>query len=178
MPLSTGNDLLTMRASDLIDLLRAKSLMLTCAESCTGGMLSSLVTDIPGSSDVFDRGFVTYSNDAKMEMLGVPAGLIDRFGAVSREVATAMAEGAIAHSKAQISIAITGIAGPGGGTTEKPVGLVHFGACRIEPDSPDRRSACDPIHVERRFGDIARDQVRLAAVGAGLDILNDLIAGS
>ncbi|MFX1695631.1 CinA family protein [Paraburkholderia sp. A1RO-5L] len=107
--------------------LRDARLMLATAESCTGGMVATAITDISGSSGWFDRGFVTYSNQAKTEMIGVPAELIEKHGAVSEPVARAMAEGALRNSRAQVSLAITGIAGPGGGTPEKPVGMVSFG---------------------------------------------------
>ena len=107
--------------------LTEKGWMLATAESCTGGMIAAACTDLAGSSQWFDRGFVTYSNEAKTEMLGVPAELIARHGAVSEEVVRAMAEGAIRHSRAQVSIAVTGIAGPGGGSAEKPVGTVWVG---------------------------------------------------
>jgi len=106
--------------------LRETRLMLTTAESCTGGMVATAVTDISGSSGWFERGFVTYSNQAKTEMIGVPAELIDKHGAVSEPVARAMAEGALRNSRAQVSLAITGVAGPGGGTETKPVGMVCF----------------------------------------------------
>ena len=115
-----------MIALDLVNSLRSRGWMLASAESCTGGMIAAAVTDVPGSSDVFDRGFVTYSNAAKTDLLGVDADLIASQGAVSRDVAIAMAEGALRHSKANVSIAVTGIAGPGGGSVGKPVGLVHF----------------------------------------------------
>ena len=104
-----------------------RGLMLATAESCTGGLVAALITEIPGSSDVFDRGFVTYSNAAKAESLDVAPALLNPFGAVSAEVAGAMATGALAHSRADVAVSITGIAGPGGGSPEKPVGLVHFG---------------------------------------------------
>lgn len=107
--------------------LREVRLYLTTAESCTGGGIASAITDVSGSSAWFDRGFVSYSNMAKTEMLGVPPALIDRYGAVSEQTARAMAEGALRHSRAQIALSVTGIAGPGGGTEEKPVGTVCFG---------------------------------------------------
>lgn len=110
--------------AQLADALRLKGWMLATAESCTGGMIAAACTDLPGSSDWFDRGFVTYSNAAKSEMLGVPAALIAKHGAVSEAVVRAMAQGAITHSKAQASIAVSGVAGPGGGSPEKPVGMV------------------------------------------------------
>ena len=110
----------------LADLIQKKRQMLVTAESCTGGMIAAACTDLAGSSNWFERGFVSYSNASKTELLGVDAALIDLHGAVSKEVASAMAAGAVAHSKAQISVAVTGIAGPGGGSAEKPVGIVWF----------------------------------------------------
>jgi len=113
----------------LADALRARGLMLATAESCTGGLIAGACTDLSGSSDWFERGFVTYSNAAKTELLGVPAALIDAHGAVSEPVARAMAEGAVAHSHARLSVAVTGVAGPTGGSADKPVGTVWFGWC-------------------------------------------------
>ena len=113
----------------IADELRQRRWMLCTAESCTGGLISGACTDLAGSSDWFERGFVSYSNLAKTELLGVPADLIDLHGAVSEPVARAMAEGALAHSRAQISVAVTGVAGPAGGSAEKPVGTVWFGWC-------------------------------------------------
>ncbi len=144
---------------------RRKGLLLATAESCTGGLIAALLTSIAGSSDVFECGFVTYSNLAKEELLNVDPGLLARFGAVSAEVARAMTEGALAHSAAQIALAVTGIAGPGGGTPEKPVGLVHFGI--------GQRGAI--ATVERRFGDIGRTEVRLASVAVALDLLCEAV---
>src|ERR1700726_4751052 len=115
-------------ARALIDLCRARKLTIATAESCTGGLVAATLTEIPGSSDVFDRGFVTYSNDAKQAMLGVPAGTLETFGAVSRETAQAMAQGALDRAGADLAVAITGIAGPGGALPGKPVGLVHLAA--------------------------------------------------
>ena len=148
-------------AEAVIAALRGKSWKLATAESCTGGMVAAAITDIAGSSDVFDCGFVTYSNAAKTKLLGVPAALIDRHGAVSAEVARAMAEGALANSQANIAVAITGIAGPGGGSTAKPVGLVHF-ACATR----SRTS-----HTEKRFGDLGRAGIRQAAVREALQLV-------
>ena len=113
-------------ATALLDLCKAKKLMLATAESCTGGLVAGALTDIAGSSAVVDRGFVTYTNEAKAEMLGVPADTLKEHGAVSRETAEAMAKGALAHSRADLAVAITGIAGPGGGSPGKPVGMVCF----------------------------------------------------
>lgn len=117
-------------ATALLAQLRAAGLMAATAESCTGGLIAGALTEIAGSSDVVDRGFVTYSNEAKMEMLGVPAALLEAHGAVSEPVARAMAEGALARSRAGVTVAVTGVAGPGGGSAEKPVGTVWFGASR------------------------------------------------
>lgn len=141
---------------------RARGLRIATAESCTGGLVAAALTAIAGSSDAVDRGFVTYSNEAKVEMLGVDPTLIARVGAVSREVAVAMAEGAVRHSRADLAVAITGIAGPGGGSAEKPVGLVHF-ACA--------RKSRETLHAARRFGDIGRDRVRAEAVKLALRLL-------
>jgi nicotinamide-nucleotide amidase len=117
---------LTEAASVLLDACREAGLTIATAESCTGGLIAACLTEIPGSSDVYERGFVTYSNDAKTDLLGVPAPMIQRHGAVSEEVAKAMAIGALAKSRALLTISVTGVAGPGGGTPAKPVGLVHF----------------------------------------------------
>jgi nicotinamide-nucleotide amidase len=122
-------DILTDAAA-VLERLRARGLRLATAESCTGGLIVAALTHIPGSSDVVDRGFVTYSNEAKTEMLGVPAALIAAHGAVSEPVAAAMAEGAVARSLADVAVAVTGVAGPGGGSAAKPVGLVWFGLAR------------------------------------------------
>lgn len=154
-------DLLT-RAETLLANARAKKLKIATAESCTGGLVAGLLTEIAGSSDVFERGFVTYSNQAKQEMLGVPEALLIRHGAVSEEVARAMAHGALAHSSADLSVAVTGIAGPGGGTAEKPIGLVHIVAAR---------KGGVMLHRECRFGDIGRGAVRIATVDTALEIL-------
>jgi nicotinamide-nucleotide amidase len=152
-------------AQALLDLCRSKKLKLATAESCTGGLVAAALTDIAGSSDVVDRGFVTYSNAAKQAMLGVPAAMLERYGAVSREVALAMATGALAHAPVDLAVSITGIAGPGGATPGKPVGLVHFAAA-----SRGGR----PVHQERQFGDIGRTQVREASVVQALAMLHAL----
>jgi nicotinamide-nucleotide amidase len=159
---------LTRAAARVLDLCRARGLTVATAESCTGGLVAAALTEIAGSSDVVDRGFVTYSNAAKQDMLGVPVGILERHGAVSRETAEAMAKGALAHAPADLAVAITGIAGPGGGTTEKPVGLVHFAAA-----ARDGRL----IHRERRFGDVGRAEVRLRAVAEALAMLEGLAGG-
>jgi len=123
-------DTLLIEAESLLAACRACGKKLATAESCTGGLIAAVLTAIAGSSDVVERGFVTYSNEAKTELIGVPAELIARRGAVSEDVARAMAEGAIHHSRADIAVAVTGVAGPGGGSAEKPVGLVCFGLAR------------------------------------------------
>ncbi|HEY2071704.1 MAG TPA: CinA family protein [Rhizomicrobium sp.] len=145
---------------------RQAGLRIAIAESCTGGLIAGLLTEIPGSSDVVDRGFVVYSNRAKVDMLGVPGDLIADTGAVSEAVARAMAEGAVENSNAHVAVAVTGIAGPGGGTPMKPVGLVHIAACR------ERRSI---LHEAHRFGDIGRGEVRIKAVEAALLLLQRLL---
>lgn len=150
------------RAAALVTRLRDAGLMVATAESCTGGLIAGTLTEIAGSSAVVDRGFVTYSNEAKTDMLGVPPELILRVGAVSPEVAVAMAEGAIARSRADIAVSVTGIAGPGGGSEAKPVGLVQFALAR-------RGRA--PIQVERRFGDLGRSAIRLATVEVALVLI-------
>ena len=152
-------------ARTVVEAAAARRLTVATAESCTGGLVSAALTSVAGSSAVVERGFVTYSNAAKSELLGVPAALIDRHGAVSEPVARSMAGGALARSVAQVSVAVTGIAGPGGGTADKPVGLVHFAAAGPE----------GLVHVERRFGDIGREAVRLASVRVALDLLLDRI---
>jgi len=144
---------------------RAKGIKIVTAESCTGGLVAGLLTEIPGSSDVVERGFVTYSNLAKEEMLGVSHDLLLAHGAVSAEVARAMATGALKQARADLAVSVTGIAGPGGGTDDKPVGLVHFAAAR-----GDR-----VIHRECRFGPIGRDHIRLEAVTTALQMLDLLL---
>jgi nicotinamide-nucleotide amidase len=149
----------------LLDLCRARKLTIATAESCTGGLVAAMLTEIPGSSDVLERGFVTYSNAAKKAMLGVPGAILEEFGAVSRETAEAMAHGALAHSPADLAVSITGIAGPGGGTPEKPVGLVHFAAAA--------RSG-RLVYQECRFDDIGRALVRIASVRQAFMMLHAL----
>ena len=140
----------------------AAGLMVSTAESCTGGLIASALTEISGSSAVVDRGFVTYTNTAKMEMLGVHDEALARFGAVSEETARQMVHGALFRSHADFAVAVTGIAGPGGGSTDKPVGLVHLAA---------KARTGGLIHREMRYGDIGRDKVRLATVRTALDML-------
>jgi nicotinamide-nucleotide amidase len=152
-------------ARQVVAAARERGLGIAAAESCTGGLVSAALTSVAGSSAVVERGFVTYSNAAKSELLGIPAVLIERHGAVSGPVARAMAEGALIHSSAPVSVAVTGVAGPGGGSADKPVGLVHFAAA----------GPGGLIHVERRFGDIGREAVRLASVRVALELLLDRI---
>lgn len=154
---------LIVRAADLIARYRAAELMAATAESCTGGLIAALLTEIPGSSDVLERGFVVYSNAAKQDLLGVPAETLARYGAVSGETARAMAEGALRASRAEVAVSVTGIAGPDGGTAAKPVGLVHFACAKLGALTVVR---------EERFGDIGRDAVRLASVRVGLELLD------
>jgi nicotinamide-nucleotide amidase len=158
---------LVERARELLDLCRAKKLRIAAAESCTGGLVAATLTEIAGSSDVFERGFVTYSNEAKQAMLGVPAATLASYGAVSRETAEAMAQGALGRAPVELAVSITGIAGPGGAVGGKPVGLVHFAAAA-------RSGAL--IHRERRYGDIGRAEVRLASVIEALAMLSELAA--
>jgi nicotinamide-nucleotide amidase len=153
---------LLARAAALITLCRAKGLKVATAESCTGGLLVALLTEIPGASAVVERGFVVYSNEAKREILAVGADILRDHGAVSAEAARAMAAGALYNSRADLALAITGVAGPDGGTPEKPIGLVHFALA-------DRRN--DSIAIERRYGDLGRSAIRLAALATALDLL-------
>jgi nicotinamide-nucleotide amidase len=152
-------------ARQVLDACGVRGLTVATAESCTGGLIIGALTEIAGSSDVVDRGFVTYSNAAKMAMLGVLPEALEAQGAVSRQTAEAMAQGAIANSNADITVAVTGIAGPGGGSAEKPVGLVHFATA-----SRDGRL----VHREMRFGDLGRAEVRRRSVLAALEMLQQL----
>jgi nicotinamide-nucleotide amidase len=154
-------------ATAVLDACRARKLKVATAESCTGGLVAGALTEIAGSSDVVDRGFVTYSNAAKQSVLGVPLLTLARHGAVSASTAAAMARGALAHSDADLSVAVTGIAGPGGGSAEKPVGLVHFATA-----ARDGRV----VTQEHRFGDIGRGEVRRRSVLVALAMLNELAA--
>ena len=161
-------DPLLASARAVLDLCRARGLKVVTAESCTGGLVAAVLTEIAGSSDVVERGFVTYSNDAKRELLGVSAETLAAHGAVSEPTAREMAEGALRASQADLAISITGVAGPGGGSAEKPVGLVHF-ACA-------RRGGATAA-AERRFGDLGRGPVRLAAVAQALAMLEAAARG-
>jgi nicotinamide-nucleotide amidase len=149
------------QARDLLDTARAKNIHIVTAESCTGGLIAALLTEIPGSSDVVERGFVTYSNEAKEESLGVPAALLRKYGAVSDQVARVMADGALRHARAQLAIAVTGIAGPGGGSAEKPVGLVYIAVA----------NGHNIASHEYHFGNIGRGEVRVATVREAIKLL-------
>ncbi len=153
-------------ATTVLELFRERGLNLATAESCTGGLVAGALTEIAGSSDVVDRGFVTYSNEAKQAMLGVPASTLKRYGAVSAQTAAAMAAGALKNSLADVTVAITGIAGPGGGSRQKPVGLVHFAAA-----SRDGRR----IARVRRYGKIGRSRVRQRSVAEALLLLTEMV---
>jgi nicotinamide-nucleotide amidase len=153
-------------ASAFLDATKAKGLMVATAESCTGGLIAASLAAVPGASDVLERGFVTYSNKAKEQLLGVAPALLNQHGAVSKPVALAMVAGALAHSPADIAVAVTGVAGPGGGSAEKPVGLVHIAAARRDGQT---------LHEEKRFGDIGRHEIQVQTVAAALDLMRRLI---
>jgi len=152
-------------AKTLIELCARKKLTIATAESCTGGLVAGALTEIAGSSAVLDRGLVTYSNTAKQQMLGVPAATLRDYGAVSRQTAEAMARGALAKAKVDLVVAITGIAGPGGGGADKPVGLVHFAAAARDGTT---------MHAAKRYGDIGRAEVRHKSVRHALEMLQTL----
>ena len=153
---------IALAAEALLDRLKASGLMVATAESCTGGMIIAALTDIAGSSAVVESGFITYSNEAKIEMLGVSPDLIAAHGAVSEPVARAMAEGALARSHADIAISVTGVAGPGGGSKDKPVGTVHFG-CALRGE--------ETVHSHQLFAHMDRAAVRKASVQHAFDML-------
>lgn len=152
-------------ATKIITDFTAKGLMIATAESCTGGLIAGALTEIAGSSAVVDRGLVTYTNKAKADILGVSTETLKTYGAVSRETALEMAAGALTASQAQISVAVTGIAGPGGGSAEKPVGLVHLAASNRDGKI---------LHREMRYGDIGRSEVRLATLRTAFELLQDI----
>ena len=154
-------------ARRLLAACEAAGLRLATAESCTGGLIAGCLTEIAGSSTVVDRGYVVYDNRAKEEMLGVPPEILRQHGAVSEATARAMAEGALARSGCGLAVAVTGIAGPGGGSADKPIGLFHFAGAR---------SGGPTIHQERRFGDIGREQVRLESVRTALEMLAEALS--
>ena len=152
----------TARAEQVLRAFRTRGLMLATAESCTGGLVAGALTAIAGSSDVLERGFVTYSNRAKMELLGVRADSLATYGAVSAETAREMAEGAASRAPVDVAVSVTGVAGPGGGTAQKPVGLVHF-ACAVKGRAT--------VHRRMVFGDLGRDEIRRRSVLVALDLL-------
>ena len=154
-------------ARDLFEDLEREDLMIATAESCTGGLIAGLLTEVPGSSAFVECGFVTYSNRAKTQLLGVPADLIEQDGAVSEGVARAMVEGVLAHSEADIAVAVTGVAGPGGGTAAKPVGLVHVAA---------KWRGCGTFHERLELGDIGRNRVRLETVRQAIQLARTALA--
>ena len=154
-------------AALVIDEARARSMRVATAESCTGGLVAAALVGVPGSSDVFERGFITYSNRAKQEMLDVPSDLLADLGAVSEPVVRMMAEGALANSSSHLSIAVTGIAGPGGGSALKPVGLVHFATAMAN---------ASVRHRVEQFKHMDRDEVRLAAVQTALEMLRERLS--
>ncbi len=160
-------EILTL-AEKVLKAARSQGQMIATAESCTGGLIAGALTEIAGSSDVVDRGFITYSNEAKNQMLDVSSESLARFGAVSEAVAKEMAYGAIAASRADVSVSVTGIAGPGGGSANKPVGLVCFGLCRIGES---------PIAKSMQFGDIGRTEVRRSTVKTALEMLLEAFEG-
>ena len=161
------SDTIRSKAVRLIELLKSRGEMIVTAESCTGGLIAGALTDIAGSSDAVFGGYVTYANRAKIEMIGVDEQLIELWGAVSESVADAMANGARETAGVEVALAVTGIAGPGGGSAEKPVGLVYL-ACT---------TAAGTQVIERRFGDIGRQQVREATVIAALDLALECVGG-
>jgi nicotinamide-nucleotide amidase len=163
------DDELRAAATRLLDALRGRKFKLVTAESCTGGLVAAALTEIPGSSDVLERGFVTYSNAAKESDLGVQASVIHRHGAVSAETAEAMALGALTASPADLSVAITGVAGPGGGSPEKPIGLVHFAAAR---------RGGRILRKEVRYGDVGRSEVRRRSVLTAFALVREILSGT
>lgn len=158
-----------IHVKDTLDLARDNSLMIATAESCTGGLIAGALTEVAGSSAVVDCGFVTYSNEAKMAMLDVQATTLYLHGAVSEETAREMAQGALKNSRADIAVAVTGVAGPDGGTLEKPVGLVHL-ACA------SREGECN--HVKMLYGDIGRSEIRHATLLSALVMIREQISGA
>ena len=154
---------LSLLAAGIVHRYSEAGKMIATAESCTGGLVAGLLTEVPGSSAVVERGFITYSNEAKTELLGVPEELITKHGAVSEPVARAMAKGALEHSRADIAVSITGVAGPGGGSPDKPVGTVHF-ACATK-DRPI-------VHRRAAYGDDARRTIRFLSVAEAFNLLD------
>ena len=161
---------LVREAQGVLDFCREHGFTVATAESCTGGLVAAYLTHIAGASDIVERGFVTYSNDSKIELLGVDARIIAEHGAVSRQTALAMAAGALWRSKANVSVAVTGVAGPGGGTEDKPVGLVHVAIARRVSVSQEQLDF-KALHHEEQFGDIGRAEVREASVDTAFRML-------
>lgn len=155
-------------AKRLLDICKRKHLKVATVESCTAGLIAGTLTEVPGTSSILDRGFVTYSNEAKQDMVGVSAETLKAHGAVSRETAEEMVRGAIARAPVDLAVSVTGIAGPDGGSAEKPVGLVHFAAASRSGHA---------VHVEKRFGAIGRSEVRKRAVLQAFRMLHDLAEG-
>lgn len=153
-------------ATEVLELARQNDHQIVTAESCTGGLIIGALTEIAGSSDVVDRGFITYSNLAKQQTILVKSDTLKKFGAVSEETALEMVEGALSQSEASIAVSVTGIAGPGGGSREKPVGLVHIAA---------QKSGSTPLHQKHCFGDIGRSAIRKATVIAALKLLKEVV---
>jgi nicotinamide-nucleotide amidase len=152
-------------AKRLLDICKRKNLTVATAESCTAGLVAGTLTEIPGVSSILDRGFITYSNQAKQDMIGVSAATLAAHGAVSRQTAEEMALGALAHAPVDLAVSVTGIAGPDGGSADKPVGLVHFGAAA--------RSG-KLVHAEKRFGNLGRSEIRKLSVLQAFRMLHDL----
>ena len=155
-------------AKRLLDICKRKNLILATAESCTAGLVAGTLAEVPGISSMLDRGFITYSNQSKQDMLGVSAATLEKHGAVSRETAEEMARGALAHAPVHLAVSVTGIAGPDGGSEDKPVGLVHFAVA-------SRSGAL--VHAEKRFGNIGRSEVRKQSVLQAFRMLHDLAEG-
>lgn len=153
-------------AGQILVTCRTRGITIVTAESCTGGMIAACLTEIAGASDVFERGFVTYSNVAKQELLGVKLDTLQKFGAVSKETALEMAIGALAASRASLAVSVTGIAGPGGGSVEKPVGLVFIAV------ATKTEQRC----MEKRFGDVGRSEIRLKSLGVALHLIEDVLS--
>lgn len=152
----------------LLDICKRKNLLIATAESCTAGLVAGSLTEIPGVSSILDRGYITYSNQAKHEMLGVSNDILNAHGAVSQETAEAMARGVLGHSRVHLAVSVTGIAGPDGGSAEKPVGLVHFAVASRTGEL---------VHAEKRYGDIGRAQVRKQSVLQAFRMLHDMAEG-
>lgn len=155
-------------AKNLLDICKRKNLTIGTAESCTAGLVAGTLTEIPGVSSILDRGYVTYSNEAKHQMLGVSRDILEKHGAVSPQTAEAMVRGVLGQSRVHLAVSVTGIAGPGGGSPEKPVGLVFFAAA-------DRTGRL--VDVEKHYGDIGRSQVRKLSVLQAFRMLHDLAEG-